>query len=186
MENRKIIVGRDKKCDLVVEDIPQNAKVSGLHATITEVVEEDAKNRAFVLEDHSTNGTYVNSKYVHNGTYIIYEGDNITLSRDYTLDWTLVLPFFGGRKTDRKPFNKETVIKPKTESISNKGFYSADPVYPDPLPIIDEDKEANSIESNQGETKMSSKKEFVFNGIHWLITIGAAIVGFAIGILVNH
>lgn len=183
MESKKITIGRDKKCDLVIEDIPQNAKVSGRHATITEVDVEDPINRTFILEDYSTNGTYVNSQFVHNGTYKIQEGDAITLGRDYVLDWDLVLPFFEGRKTDRKTIGKKTVVKPYNNSSSNiGGFISAEPVYPDPLPEIISEPEKPIIDD---ESEKNDGKGFVFTGLHWLITIGAAIIGFVLGILVN-
>ena len=180
MGNKTITIGRDKKCDLVVEDIPQNQKVSGRHATITEVNVEGALQKQFVLEDHSTNGTYVNSTFVHNGTYKIKEGDVVTLGRDYLLDWDLVLPFFGVRKTSRKPIGRETELKP--QKGINSGFVSADPVYPDPLPIISEEPKT-PIESQPQEPEQNAKKEFVFTGMHWLITIGALLIGLVLGIL---
>lgn len=182
MGNKTITIGRDKKCDLVVEDIPQNQKVSGRHATITEVNVEDAPQKQFILEDHSTNGTYVNSTFIHNGTYKVKEGDVITLGHDYLLDWDLVLPFFGVRKTTRKPIGRETELKP--QNGINSGFVSADPVYPDPLPI----DEAPNIDIwpedfQPKETPGNTEKGFIFTGLHWLITIGALVIGFVLGIL---
>ena len=103
MENKNITIGRDKKCDLVIEDIPQNAKVSGRHATIYEKVAKNAEQRAFILEDHSTNGTFVNSKFVHNGTCNIKEGDVITLGRDFLLSWDKILPFLRGEGHKENP-----------------------------------------------------------------------------------
>jgi pSer/pThr/pTyr-binding forkhead associated (FHA) protein len=183
MESKKITIGRDKKCDLVIEDIPQNAKVSGRHATITEMDVEDPINRTFILEDYSTNGTYVNSQFIHNGTYKIQEGDTITLGRDYVLDWDLVLSFFEGTKTDRRPIGKKTVVKPQNDIFSNNGgFISADPVYPDPLPVISNEPGKPIIDD---ESEQSDGKKFVFTPLHWLITIGAAVIGFVLGILVN-
>lgn len=178
MGNRKITIGRDKKCDLAIEDIPQNAKVSGRHATITEA--DDSKEKLFVLEDHSTNGTYVNSKLVHNGTFYVREGDVISLGPDYILDWGLIMPFFGGRITKRKPFEQKTVIKIQNGTAPNTGFVSADPVYPDALPVIDEEPAKPIIKDEPAKT---DEKEFVFTGMHWLITIGAAILGFILGLL---
>lgn len=181
MENRKITVGRDKKCDLAVEDIPQNGRVSGRHATITEVVSEGTSGRVFILEDHSTNGTFVNSNFVHNGTCKIKEGDSITLGRDYVLEWTQILPFFGGgRKTDRKPFEKATVIN--ASSGERPTFVSADPVYPDPLPIVDGGTVSPTEQDD--EKGDSTEKELVFTGKHWLIAIGAFIFGLIIGLLI--
>lgn len=178
MENRKITIGRDKKCDLVIEDVPKNGWVSGQHATITEVVDDDATSRVFILEDHSTNGSFVNSNFVHNGTYKIKEGDNITLGCDYVLEWSQILPFFGGgRKTDRRPLEKVTVIRPQEDSCPI--FVSPDPVYPDPLPIIDE-----GSSSQRDEADDSTEKEFVFTGMHWMIAIGAFLLGLIIGLLV--
>lgn len=180
MGNKTITIGRDNKCDLVVEDIPQNQKVSGRHATITEVSVEDSSQKQFILEDHSTNGTYVNSQIVHNGTYLIKEGDTITLGRDYLLDWDLVLPFFGVRKTSRKPIGRETELKPQ-DGI-NSSFVSAEPVYPDPFPIVNEGLPA--CPAPQEGTDNNAEKDFVFTGLHWLITIGALIIGLAIGMLI--
>lgn len=189
MGNKTITIGRDKKCDLVVDDIPQNQKVSGRHATITEVRVEDSSQKQFILEDHSTNGTYVNSQIVHNGTYKIKEGDTITLGRDYLLDWDLILPFFGERKTSRKPIGRETEFKP--QNGINSGFVSADPIYPDPLPIMDsgyvpirEDETLKSPEVSPNGTNKSPEKGFVFTGLHWLITIGALVIGLVLGILI--
>lgn len=180
MGNKTITIGRDKKCDLVVDDIPQNQKVSGRHATITEVRVEDSSQKQFILEDHSTNGTYVNSQIVHNGTYKIKEGDTITLGRDYLLDWDLVLPFFGVRKTSRKPIGQETQLKP--QNGINSGFVSAEPVYPDPFPIVNEGLPA--CPAPQEGTDNNTEKDFVFTGLHWLITIGALIIGLVIGMLI--
>ena len=180
MGNKTITIGRDKKCDLVIEDIPQNQKVSGCHAVITEVMVYDAPNKCFILEDHSTNGTYVNSQFVHNSTCEIKEGDVITLGRDFLLDWDLVLPFFGVRKTTRKPIGRETELKP--QNGKNSGFVSVDPVYPDPWPIIKEEPKI-PIESQPQEPGQNAKKDFVFTGMHWLITIGALLIGFVLGIL---
>jgi pSer/pThr/pTyr-binding forkhead associated (FHA) protein len=180
MGNRKITIGRDKKCDLAIEDVPRNAKVSGRHATITEA--DDSKERLFVLEDHSTNGTYINSKFVHNGTFYVREGDVISLGPDYILEWGLIMPFFGGRITKRKPIEKETVINIQNGTAPNKDYVSADPVYPDPLPMIDDGPSKPIIDDKITET---DKKEFVFTGWHWLIILGATIVGFVLGILVN-
>ncbi|MBQ3945947.1 MAG: FHA domain-containing protein [Alphaproteobacteria bacterium] len=172
MENKKITIGRSGKCDLVIEDIPQNAKVSGCHATIIET--GDPNDMQFILEDHSTNGTFVNSQLVHNGTYHIKEGDAITLGRDYLLDWGQILPFFEGRKTQRKSIGKETVVKPHDGSTPNRdGYNSPPPVFPDPLPLIN------------GEPAKDDTKEFVFTGLHWLITIGAAIIGFFLGLFAD-
>lgn len=183
MGNKTITIGRDKKCDLVIEDTPQNAKVSGRHATITEVNVEYAPQKQFILEDHSTNGTYVNSTFVHNGTYKIKEGDTITLGRDYVLDWDTVLPFFGVRKTSRKPIGHETELKP--QNGMNPRFVSADPVYPDPLPI----NEAPNIDiwpedSQPNEKPGNAEKDLVFTGLHWLIVIGAFVIGLILGILI--
>ena len=180
MGNKTITIGRDKKCDLVIEDIPQNAKVSGRHATITEVIAEGSFNKQFILEDHSRNGTFVNSDYVHNGTYKIKEGDIITLGRDYVLDWSLILPYFEGRKTNRKPFGKETMIKP--QNGMGLPFDSADPVYPDPLPIVSEGA-TSPISTPDNKPGQGTEKEFVFTGLHWLITIGAFFIGLIFGIL---
>ena len=178
MGNRKITIGRDKNCDLAIEDIPQNAKVSGRHVTITEA--DDSKERLFILEDHSTNGTYVNSKLVHHGTFYVREGDVISLGPDYRLDWSLIMPFFGGRITKRKPFEKETLINIQNGAEPNKGFVSADPVYPDALPTIDDEPAKPVVKDEPAET---DEKGFVFTGMHWLITIGAAILGFILGVL---
>lgn len=183
MGNKTITIGRDKKCDLVIEDIPQNQKVSGRHVTITEVMVYDAPNKCFILEDHSTNGTYVNSQFVHNSTCEIKEGDTITLGRDFLLDWNLVLPFFGVRKTNRKPIGRETELKP--QNGINSGFVSADPVYPDPLPI----DEARNIDISPEDSKPNgivnnTEKGFVFTGWHWLIVIGAFVIGLILGILI--
>lgn len=181
MENRKITIGRDGRCDLVVEDIPQNARVSGRHATITQIDSDGDSGRAFVLEDHSTNGTFVNSNFVHNRTYNVKEGDTITLGRDYVLEWNRILPFFGGgRKTDRKPFEKKTVIRP--ESTEKPAFVSAEPVYPDPLPMVDM-KTALPYEEPQTAPDEGDSKAFVFTDKHWLITIGAFVIGLVIGLL---
>lgn len=182
MGNKTITIGRDKKCDLVVEDIPQNQKVSGRHATITEVNVGDAPQKQFILEDHSTNGTYVNSRLIHNGTYKIKKGDVITLGHEYPLDWDVVLPFFGVRKTNRKPIGRETELKP--QNGINSGFVSADPVYPDPLPIINNEEPKIPIESQPQEPEQTPNKDFVFTGMHWLITIGALLIGFVLGILI--
>ena len=189
MGNKTISIGRDKKCDLVVDDIPQNQKVSGRHATITEINVEDSSQKQFILEDHSTNGTYVNSQIVHNGTYLIKEGDTITLGRDYMLDWDLILPYFGVRKTNRKPIGRETEFKP--QNGINSGFVSADPIYPDPLPIMDsgyvpirEDETLKPSEVSQNGTNNSPEKGLVFTGLHWLITIGAFVIGLVLGILI--
>lgn len=181
MENRKITIGRDKKCDLVVEDVPTNLRVSGRHATITETVSEDG-TRMFILEDHSTNGTFVNSNYVHNGTCNMRQGDSITLGRDYVLEWNQILPFFGGgRQTDRKPLEKATVIN--TSSDERPTFVSADPVYPDPLPIVDKGMISHTEEQDD-EKDDSTEKELIFTGKHWLIVIGAFVFGLIIGLLI--
>ena len=179
MGNKTITIGRDKKCDLVVEDIPQNQKVSGRHATITEINVEGTPQKQFILEDHSKNGTYVNSQIVHNGTYKIKEGDTITLGRNYLLDWDLVLPFFGVRKTSRKPIGQETQLKP--QNGIGAGFVSVDPVYPDPFPVVNEGLPASPETPKKG-TDNSTEKEFVFTGLHWLITIGALVIGFVLGL----
>jgi len=171
MEEKRILIGRDKRCDLVIEDIPQNAKVSGRHATITEA--DDSMDRLFILEDHSTNGTLVNSKLVHHGTYYMRIGDTIVLGQDYVLDWDVLLPFFDGRKTQRKPIGLETVIKPQNNFASDERIPTAVPNPPEPKPVV------------YDETVKDDKEEFDFTGLHWLITIGAAIIGFVLGILVN-
>lgn len=172
MENKNITIGRDKKCDLVIEDIPQNAKVSGRHATIYEKVAKNAEQRAFILEDHSTNGTFVNSKFVHNGTCNIKEGDVITLGRDFLLSWDKILPFFEGRRTQRKPANG-TMTNRENETTPNNGFVSADPVFPDSLPHFVDGPIAQE------------KNKFVFTGAHWAIAIGSAILGFVLGLLLS-
>lgn len=182
-KTKRITIGRDKKCDLVIEDNLQNAKVSGFHATISEAVALDSANKVFILEDHSTNGTYVNSRLVHNGTYKIQIGDTITLGHDYVLDWNLILPFFEGRKTQGKPKENETEGRPQNGTQPNNGFYSADPVYPDSLPKIVEEPVPPIIDEQPLET--DEKEGFVFTGLHWLIVIGAAIIGFVLGLLLK-
>ena len=154
---------------------------NGKQAILYELVSEGTSGRVFILEDHSTNGTFVNSNFVHNGTCKIKEGDSITLGRDYVLEWTQILPFFGGgRKTDRKPFEKATVIN--ASSGERPTFVSADPVYPDPLPIMDGGTVSPTEQDD--EKGDSTEKELVFTGKHWLIAIGAFIFGLIIGLLI--
>ena len=59
-------------------------------------------------------------------------------------------------------------------------FVSADPIYPDPWPIVDDGATAPHASPNNGIGNNDEKK-FVFNGYHWLIIVGAFIVGFVLG-----
>lgn len=171
MKKNTITIGRDKKCDLVIPDISANGKVSGKHATIKSIENDNGIITGFVLEDHSTNGTYVNSKLVHDGTYYIKESDVIKLGPDYMLDWRDVLPLFGIRITREKSSNVED--NNKKEVITD--YQSPDPVYPDLLPVIDD----------KPITQNENKDTFVFTGKHLLITSTALIIGIILGLLFN-
>lgn len=171
MKKSTITIGRDKKCDLVIPDISANGKVSGNHATIKSIENDNGIITGFILEDHSTNGTYINSKFVHDGTFYIKESDIIKLGPDYVLDWRNVLPLFGIRITREKSNNVNT-NNIKDVKID---YESPDPVYPDPLPVIED----NPISQNE------NKDTFVFTGKHLLITSAALIIGFILGLLFN-
>lgn len=169
MKKNTITIGRDKKCDLVVPDIPANGKVSGSHATIKGIENDNGRITGFVLEDHSTNGTYVNSKFVHNGTFYIKESDMIKLGSDYVLDWGDVLPLFGIRITREKPM--------KGNIPNSKGGYeSPDPVYPDNIdirPVVDD----KSTEPKDDSKRMEFTKK------HWIYIVLAYIAGVVTGLL---
>lgn len=171
MENKTITIGRDKSCDVVIPDIKANEKISGRHATIKCVKNGNGSTNDFILEDHSTNGTYVNSKLILNGTYYIQKGDVITLGKNYILDWAIILPFFEGKPIDIKPqVGRITKSKATSNQNSPREYTSADPVYPDSIPNVEETPD------NTG---------FIFTGKHWLITLGAFILGLLFGIILG-
>lgn len=175
MENKTITIGRDKNCDVVIPDTKANAKVSGKHATIKSVKQDDGWTNGFLLEDHSTNGTYVNSKLILNGTYYIQKGDIITLGKDYVLDWDSILPLFEGRPTNTKPDNLRKTQK-KAANNNQQTYSSSDPVYPDPI--------SNIVEKPRDEENEPPKNSFVFTGKHWLITAVAFIIGLLVGAII--
>lgn len=178
MEHKSITIGRDKSCDVIIPDTKANAKVSGKHATIKSVVQDNGLTNGYLLEDHSTNGTYVNSKLILNGTYYVQKGDVITLGKDYVLDWSVILPFFEDKPTDQKPQGVR-ITQPKHKPINNNGnppdYVSPDPVYPDPLPNPDNKPEPGNDQPTEN---------FVFNETHLFITIGAFVLGLVIGLII--
>ncbi len=175
MENKTITIGRDRSCDIVIPDTTANAKVSGQHATIKTVINDDGSISGYLLEDHSTNGTYVNSKLILNGTYYIQKGDVITLGKNYILDWAVILPFFEGKPIDIQPQGgRITKSKATSNQNSPREYTSADPVYPDSIPNVEETPPMNT--DNTG---------FIFTGKHWLITLGAFILGLLFGIILG-
>ena len=178
MEHKSITIGRDKSCDVIIPDTKANAKVSGKHATIKSVVQDNGLTNGYLLEDHSTNGTYVNSKLVLNGTYYVQKGDVITLGKDYVLDWSVILPFFEGTPTNPRPQGgriTQPQHKPTNVDGNSPIYVSPDPVYPDLLPNPDNKPEPADNQPTEG---------FVFNGTHWFITIGAFVLGLVFGLLI--
>jgi len=82
----KNIIGRDPKCDIVIDDI----EISRNHLTITRI------GNNFQIEDqNSTNGTFLNGKKLKQST-AIKDGDLISLGENHVLE-------FVHEKTDETP-----------------------------------------------------------------------------------
>jgi len=186
MQGLQISVGRDPKCDWVVE--PKYGGVSSRHLTITEQLDDKTRlPMCYLLEDYSTNGTFVNAQQVHNGTYYIRQGDHITLGREYELNWDKLMRYFTTSKTQKK-VNEQPVEEKPNQPIENNDsqateligqFSSADPVYEKPISdYIPQSEPTDGIQVNEEVvTEQAQRHGFI---TFWLILL---IIGNSISII---
>lgn len=84
--NRKIIIGRDPRCDIRIDE--RYDTVSNRHAEL------ELKDDRLVFTDTSSNGTLINNQRVKGFQVTVYPGDNILLAGVYPLSWQQVSGFF--------------------------------------------------------------------------------------------
>ena len=82
---QKITIGRNRYCDIKVDD--QYQDVSRNHATIT-------KGESLVFEDNSSFGSFVNGQKVHHAQAPINQNDHIRLGYKYLLSWNEISKHF--------------------------------------------------------------------------------------------
>ena len=99
--NRKLSIGRDLHCDIVLPVTCEMA--SRNHAVI--ILEE---NR-ILFQDYSTNGTIINGTKIKNQTVEIRIGDRILIPGGYIIDWSVIRPLLSDRQTTS--VNQQTMIK---------------------------------------------------------------------------
>lgn len=122
-----ISIGRDKSCDIVIED-PQE-KVSRRHIDIRlQVNTGDADT--YIFTDRSTNGSMINGKFIHGESINIRENELndksvLILSGIVAVEWNDIKKAFNGKRQIHGCQNSDTVKiwkKPLISMISGAGL----------------------------------------------------------------
>lgn len=83
MNYRKITIGRDSSCDLIID----HDSISRKHAEL--FIDEDTN--VFITDLHSKNGTYVNNSRIYDSRQIVF-GDKILIGNKIEVDWLQYAP----------------------------------------------------------------------------------------------
>jgi len=86
MTNREITIGRDRRCDIILDESCIYA--SSRHASLY------LDGNQLMYRDYSRNGSMVNNVRVHNRTVPVQYGDYIMIASSYPLSWNQILLFF--------------------------------------------------------------------------------------------
>ena len=110
----QITIGRNSISNIVVP--AQYTTVSGNHATIS------LENGVYTLEDHSTNGSYINGTRIHNASCNITSRDNITLGKQYILNFSDVQNLLGleTKPSQHAPSQKTARYTPPAQPINQQ------------------------------------------------------------------
>ncbi len=164
-----ITVGRDRSCDIILE----NPRVSRFHARISIV------NGSYLYEDTSTNGTLINGTLVKSRSVNVRPGDNILLASADALPWAKVqscLPLnvnFGQTQS----YNPQPVAANGNQGYGNQGHAAA--------------SFSSSSTTPPSLNKWSWGGFFfgwlwaVFNGIYWPLIVFIPFIGWIASIVIS-
>lgn len=79
---KEITIGRDKNCDIVLDE--QCSAASRMHALLL------VDNNSLIYKDISRNGTLINNININNRSIPIHHGDNIMIAGRYPLSWNTI------------------------------------------------------------------------------------------------
>ena len=104
MNYQKIVIGRDKKCDLLLT----HDSISRKHAELF----IDLDGNVFITDLNSKNGTYVNGRRIYQSDQL-FQGDTLVVGDKIEVNWLSYIPYGVG------PSSESAIVTiPKTNSKS--------------------------------------------------------------------